>query len=189
MLIDATHPFAAQISANAASAAAAAGVPFVALRRPAWVPIPGDRWIDVPNLADAASTLPNVIGPTPGQVFLAIGRQELAPFRGLAHHFVIRSVEPPATTDLPPNTTIITARGPFLEENERTLFQHYNVMCLIVKNSGGITGAKLAAARALSLPVIMVARPEKPPAPVVADVAGALAWIHRQRNPRTDRGV
>jgi precorrin-6A/cobalt-precorrin-6A reductase len=172
-LIDATHPFAARISAHAAAAAATTAIPFVALRRPPWAAQSGDRWTVVASVQDAVLAL----GASPKRVFLAIGRQELGAFRDLPHHFVIRSVEPPNTTDLPQNATVITARGPFKENDEYALFLQYNISCVVTKNAGGVTGAKLAAARALSLPVIMIARPEKPPAPTVPDVAGVLDWI------------
>jgi precorrin-6A/cobalt-precorrin-6A reductase len=176
LLIDATHPFAARMSHNAVEAAAATGIPYLAIRRPPWKAGVGDRWCEVATLDEAAEAL----GAPPKNVFLAIGRQELAPFQHRDHNYVIRSVERPDAASLPANATIITARGPFTESDERALLQKYQIDWLVAKNSGGVTGAKLVAARALSVPVIMVARPEKPVAASVPDVAGALAWIDTQ---------
>jgi precorrin-6A/cobalt-precorrin-6A reductase len=177
-LVDATHPFAANISRNAVHAANATGTERLIIRRPAWQRTPQDCWIDVTCMQNAAASL----GATPRRVFLAVGRQDLEPFRPLPHHYVIRSVEAPASP--PQNATIITARGPFDLESERKLLLEHRIDVVVTKNSGGITGDKLLAARALQLPVIMVARPEKPAGPSVADHLGALAWLHD-----TDRGV
>jgi precorrin-6A/cobalt-precorrin-6A reductase len=177
MMIDATHPFAARMSHHASEAATATGIAFLAIRRPAWQAQPGDRWTQVADLIGAAEAL----GPIPRHVFLAIGRQELAPFRARPHHYVIRSVERPDAAEAPEGATLLTARGPFDEAAERDLFRKHNIDCLVTKNSGGVTGAKLVAARTLNLPVIIVTRPEKPPAPTVTDEAGALAWLHDTR--------
>ena len=174
-LIDATHPFAARISQNAQAAARIAGVPTVAVSRPPWVAQPGDHWIEVADMPTAAQAL----GAAPRRVFLTVGQQELAAFR-LApwHHYLIRSVEPPDPALLPPTTQCITARGPFREEAERALLEQQGVEVLVTKNSGGAaTAPKLAAARALGVPVIMVARPPAPPGRTVPDTAGALAWL------------
>ncbi len=131
-------------------------------------------------MQDAAA----VLGAIPRRVFLAVGRQELAPFHKARHHYVIRSVEPPAEAERPGNATIITARGPFDFESEQDLLRRHRIDILVTKNSGGVTGDKLVAARALGLPVIMVARPEKPAVHAVPDHHGALAWLHG-----TERGV
>src|SRR5215472_5143123 len=156
-LIDATHPFAAQISHNAAVAARATGTPLLVLQRPEWHPIAEDRWIAVNTMADAAQAL----GAKPRRVLLTIGRQDLASFAAVPwHHYVIRSVDPPPPETLPPRASIITARGPFIESKERRLFIERRIEVLVTKNSGGdATAAKLHAARALGLPVVMVARP------------------------------
>jgi precorrin-6A/cobalt-precorrin-6A reductase len=173
-LIDATHPFAAQIKANAARAAAMAGVPRIAVLRPAWQPQPGDLWTEAADMAGAFAA----IGRAPRRVFLAIGRQELGAF-GPPHAYLIRSVDPPDAP--PPGATIITARGPFAEDAERALLRDHRIDMLVTKNAGGdATAAKLAAARALRLPVIMVARPAPPEPPLVPDAAGALAWLRHQ---------
>jgi precorrin-6A/cobalt-precorrin-6A reductase len=177
LLIDATHPFAVQMKENAIEAAGATGVPLLAIRRPAWVPREGDRWIMVDSIEAAAAA----IGEAPRRVFLTTGRMELAPFVGAPQHFyVLRSVEAPAPEVLPPRVELITARGPFRAEDERTLLATHAIELIVTKNSGGTaTAAKLAAARALNLPVVMVRRPEVPDAPSVESVAEALAWLER----------
>ena len=174
-LIDATHPFAAQISRNAVAAAAVAGVPSLAVLRPAWAPCPGDRWTAVADMAAAARAL----GAEPLRVFLTVGQQELA-FFGLApwHSYLVRSVEPPDPALLPATSRVITARGPFREDEERHLLRHERIEALVTKNSGGAaTAPKLAAARALGVRVVMVERPPPPPGETVPDAAGALAWL------------
>ncbi len=173
-LIDATHPFAARISANAAEAAALAGVPRVTVLRPPWMPQPGDDWLCVPSMAHAAAAL----GPRTRRVFLTVGQNELAPF-GPPHAYLLRSVDPPA--DPPPNATVIAARGPFTEAADRALMAGHRTQVLVTKNSGGTAVAgKLAAARSLGLRVLMVDRPPPPTGELTPDAAGALAWLHGQ---------
>ena len=177
LVIDATHPFAVQMKANAIEATRAAGVPLLAIRRPAWVPREGDRWIMVESL-DAAA---DAIGEQPRRVFLTTGRLELAPFgRAPQHLYIVRSVEAPSPKDLPPRVELIAARGPFNLADERALLEARAVDVIVTKNSGGAgAAAKLDAARALSLPVIMVARPDLPETPSVPTVADALLWLER----------
>lgn len=173
LLVDATHPFAARISANAAAAAAATRVPLVTIRRPGWTREPGDRWTLVPDMAAAAAAL----GPRPARVLLAIGRQEVAAFRAAPHHrYLVRSIEPVAPGDLPPGAGTILARGPFDEPAERALLRDHAIDTVVAKDSGGAAAyAKIAAARALSLTVVMVARPPGPPA--LPTVEAALETI------------
>lgn len=175
-LIDATHPFAAVISANAAEAARRTGVPRLAVLRPAWAPAPGDRWTTVADMTTAVAAL----GPAPRRVFLTVGQQELAPFRAAPwHDYLVRSVEPPAPGALPPRARCITARGPFTEPEERQLLADAGIDVLVSKNSGGAaTAAKLAAARTLGIPVVLVARPTPPPPPWAATADAALGWLH-----------
>jgi precorrin-6A/cobalt-precorrin-6A reductase len=177
LLIDATHPFAVQMKANAVGAVRVAGVPLLAIRRPAWVQRDGDCWIMVESLAAAAAA----IGEERKRVLLTTGRMELAPFIAAPQHFyVLRSVEAPSPEDLPPHVALIAARGPFNFENEMGLLKAHAIEVTVTKNSGGeATAAKLDAARALKLPVIMVERPELPDAPSVETVAEALAWLER----------
>jgi precorrin-6A/cobalt-precorrin-6A reductase len=178
LLIDATHPFAAQISANAAVAAAECNVPYLMLVRPAWERVEGDRWIEVASYSEAALAL---LGQYQ-RVFLTIGRQELAAFAGLdAIWFLMRAIDPPALNTPVPNGKLLLARGPFTLEDERQLLLEYQIDTIVSKNSGGgATYAKIAAARELGLPVVMVQRPQIPDVEQVADVEGAIAWLIKQ---------
>ncbi|WP_405866769.1 cobalt-precorrin-6A reductase [Streptomyces sp. NBC_00005] len=171
-LVDATHPFAESITANAAQAAAASGVSAVVLRRPGWQPGPEDRWHMVTSLTAAADVLPR-FGP---RAFLTTGRLGLSAFAHLTDtHFVVRSVEPPEPP-MPPHTEVLLARGPFTVADETALLGEYLIDVLVTKDSGGeATAAKLTAARQLGLPVVVVRRPPLPDrASVVSDVAGVL---------------
>ncbi|MER6013868.1 cobalt-precorrin-6A reductase [Streptomyces bluensis] len=158
-VVDATHPFAAAITANAARAAAAAGVPAVVLRRPGWRPGPGDRWHPADSLTEAAALLPSL----GRRVFLTTGRLGLAAFTGLSEaHFLVRSVEAPEPP-LPPHSEVLLARGPFTVDGERALLREHRIDVLVTKDSGGeATAAKLVAARDLGLPVVVVRRPPLP---------------------------
>ncbi|MES5817961.1 cobalt-precorrin-6A reductase [Streptomyces sp. RG80] len=171
-LVDATHPFAEAITANAARAAAVTGVPTVVLRRPGWRPGPEDRWFPVGSLAEAAGLLP-LLGP---RVFLTTGRLGLAAFAHLTElHFVVRSVELP-DPPMPPRTEVLLARGPFTVDEESALLSTHCIDVLVTKDSGGAaTAAKLTAARQLALPVVVVRRPPLPAnVPSVPDVAAVL---------------
>jgi precorrin-6A/cobalt-precorrin-6A reductase len=163
-VVDATHPFAAGISANAARACAAADVPLVALRRPGWTPGPGDDWRPAADLADAAA---QVVG-LGRRALLAIGRQEVAAFAGVDDvWFLLRAIDPP-DPPLPPHHELLLARGPFALDDERALLRAHAIDVVVTKDSGGdATRAKLDAARELGLPVLMVRRP---PVPEGADV-------------------
>lgn len=175
VLVDATHPYAATISENAVQAATMAGIPHVAFRRPPWTPLPGDRWTEVANTRDAVRAL----GSTPRRVFLALGRQEIAPFGGAPqHHYLVRSVEP-IDPPLPvPHATYIQARGPFSEESDRALLQIHRIAVVVSKNSGGSAAyGKIAAARGIGTEVILLRRPSLPNAPSVTTVEEALAFL------------
>ncbi|MEG4073654.1 cobalt-precorrin-6A reductase [Microcoleus sp. Pol14C2] len=178
LLIDATHPFAAQISANAAVAAAECNVPYLMLVRPAWERVEGDRWIEVASHSEAARAL---LGLSQ-RVFLTIGRQELAAFAGLdAIWFLMRAIDPPALNSPIPNGKLLLARGPFSLEEERQLLLEYGIDTIVSKNSGGgATYAKIVAARELGIPVVMVQRPPIADVEQVADVEGAIAWLVKQ---------
>lgn len=169
-VVDATHPFATRIKASAATL----DVPRVVVLRPAWQAVPGDRWTEVADMPAAFAAL----GTVPQRVFLTVGQQELVPF-GPPHHYVVRSVDAPAVP--PAGALIITARGPFAEAAERALLLDHRIGVVVTKNSGGsATAGKLAAARSLGLPVILVARPSRPTGLIVPDAAGALAWLADQ---------
>jgi precorrin-6A/cobalt-precorrin-6A reductase len=174
LVVDATHPFAAVMPFNAAEACRRSGVPLVKLCRPAWTPVPGDRWTGVPDLDAAASTL--VVGGA-RRVFLTTGRQELDPFRALRGIvFLVRSIEPPDLTGFE-SATALLARGPFAVDAERTLLREYSIDTLVTKNSGGsATSAKLEAARELGIAVVMVERPSRPAVACVDSVAAAVRW-------------
>jgi precorrin-6A/cobalt-precorrin-6A reductase len=172
-VVDATHPFAARMTANAVAATAAAGVPLLVLRRPGWTAGPGDRWHRVPDAAAAVALLPRL----GSRVFLATGRGDLAAFAGLDAWFLLRAVDPPPPP-LPARHHLVLARGPFTADAERALLREHRVDVLVTRDSGGeLTAAKLVAARELGLPVVLIARPPAPDAPAVASVEEAVAWL------------
>ena len=173
-VIDATHPFAAQISANALAAAARAGAALVALERPPWQAGPGDDWHEVADAEAAAAALPGD-GST---VFLAIGRQGLGPFRGRGHRWVLRFAEA-AEHPLGAEAALVVARGPFDVAGDVALMRAHRVRRLVAKNAGGTAAeAKLAAARSLAIPVVMIRRPALPARPVARSVPEVMGWLH-----------
>ncbi|MEV0946737.1 cobalt-precorrin-6A reductase [Rhodococcus sp. NPDC049939] len=174
-IVDATHPFAARITANVVEAASRCNIPLLLLRRPEWVRRTGDDWREVADLADAAQLLPDV----GSRVFLTIGRQGVDSFAALgALWFLVRAIDPP-DADMPPQSRLLLARGPFTSAAERELMQEHRINVLVTKNSGGDqTYGKVAAARAMGIPVLMIRRPPLPPGvDVVHDVAGVMAWL------------
>jgi precorrin-6A/cobalt-precorrin-6A reductase len=178
-VVDATHPFAAVMSRNAAEACARAGVPLLALRRPAWEKQAGDRWMEVSSMANAVTAL----GETPRRVFLTVGRLELSPFAAAPQHsYLVRTIEPIGDALPAPLVIAIRDRPPFNEAAERALMRREGIEVLVTKNSGGAaTYAKIAAARALGLPVIVVSRPGKPEGVrEVTTAEEAFAWL---KNP------
>jgi precorrin-6A/cobalt-precorrin-6A reductase len=187
LLIDATHPYAARISANAAKAARQAGVRIIALRRPGWEPVDGDRWTLVDTVAGAVKAL----GEAPRRVFLALGRQEVAAFEAAPqHHYLIRSVDPVEPKLAVPDATYLMSRGPFREANERALIESNCIDALVSKNSGGeaIYG-KIAAARALGIEVVMIRRPSLPDEPSAETVEALAAMVDHFVKPVAERGV
>lgn len=176
-VVDATHPFAQDISANAAAACVRTGTPLVAVVRPPWVASEGDRWHEVPSLTDAAALLPSL----GRRVFLTTGRQGLAEFASLAQTwFLIRCVDPPSGP-LPRRCEIVLARGPYDAAAERALMRQYGIDVLVTKNSGGkLTAGKLTAARELGIAVVMVARPFRPDVPACESAADAENWLLHQ---------
>jgi precorrin-6A/cobalt-precorrin-6A reductase len=183
-VIDATHPFAARISANAIAACAAAGTPLLAIERPPWTPGPGDDWRAAADLDAAAATL---AAAAPTTVFLAVGRLHLDAFAAAPQHrYLLRLVDPPAGPLPLPDAEVVVARGPFRAGDDAAMLRDKGVRLVVAKNAGGDGAeAKLVAARALGLPVVMVARPPIPPRPTVASVEAALAWLAHG----ADRGV
>lgn len=187
LLVDATHPYAARISANAVAAAAAAGIPLLALRRPAWQQARGDRWIGVESVAGAVRAL----GEAPRCVFLALGRQEVAAFEAAPQHrYLVRSVDPVVPPLTLPGATFVVARGPFAETGDRELLEAHGIDTIVCKNSGGAaTYGKIAAARSLGIPVIMIERPALPEVPSAADIDELVQMIDHLVDPVEKRGV
>lgn len=173
-LIDATHPFAARISANAIAAAELANVPLLALTRPEWVDGPGDRWTRVADTEQAVAAL----GSGPARVFLALGRQTIGDFGSAPQHFyLLRFVDAAAPPALPRHHLVVD-RGPFTLAGELALLHEHRIQMIVAKNAGGSGArAKLDAARELGLPVVMIDRPFIPPRPQVSSVAAVLDWL------------
>jgi precorrin-6A/cobalt-precorrin-6A reductase len=175
-LIDATHPFAAQMSRHAVEAAAITQTPLLAFERAPWQAAKGDLWQHVPNMAGAVAALPD----DPARVFLAIGRQSLEDFAARPqHHYLLRLVDQPATLPLP-HVTALIARGPFTLQGDLDLLQSHRITHIVAKNAGGVGArAKIDAARQLDLPVIMIDRPFVPERPSVDSVEKVLQCLHR----------
>ncbi|MFT4012142.1 MAG: cobalt-precorrin-6A reductase [Paracoccus sp. (in: a-proteobacteria)] len=178
-VIDATHPFASGMSRNAVAACARAGVALIALERPPWPEAPGDNWVHAPDFARAAAALP---GDGSG-VFLAIGRQNLAPFLGRDHRWLLRFAEVAAHPL--PDATLVVSRGPFSVVGDLDLMRRHRIRHLVAKNAGGRAAvAKLVAARELGIRVVMIARPPLPARRMAGHPDQVLAWLHG-----ADRGV
>lgn len=177
-VVDATHPFAARISAHAVAACARTSVPLIAFSRPRWMPEPGDRWVEVADIPGAVARL--AILPPQG-VFLTTGRLDLAAFRAAPHHrYVVRTIDPPAETEALPGMVPVLGRGPFPVDDEAALMARHDIRLLVTKNSGGeASAAKLTAARRLGLPVLMVSRPALPPRAETDRLDGVMDWIGR----------
>jgi precorrin-6A/cobalt-precorrin-6A reductase len=184
-LVDATHPFAVTITANAARAAGETGVPRLVLRRPGWDADPS--WESVADIHESAAAVlrwhgavtPTVLDMPAEAVFLTTGRRDLGVFAGdREHRFLVRTVDPP-DGPVPPRTTLILDRGPYTVAGETGLMREHGIGLLVTKNSGGpMTAAKLEAARDLGVHVVMVQRPSLPPGSVtVPTVAEAMHWI------------
>jgi precorrin-6A/cobalt-precorrin-6A reductase len=172
-VVDATHPFAAQMSRNAIMACARVGVPLIGLQRPAWRAGEGDLWTHVDDIQSAIAALPD----QPARVFLAIGKQNLAGFAARPHHYLLRLVDAPSAPPLP-DCTVVLARGPFDAAQDLALLQAHRISHIVAKNAGGAGAeAKLIAARSLSLPVILIDRPKLPARRVLAEVAEVMAWL------------
>ncbi len=183
-VVDATHPFAAGMSANAVAACEEAGVPLIALTRPPWLEMDGDRWRRVPDIAGAVDALN---GP-PRRVMLAIGRMHLTAFEIRPQHFyLLRLVDPPATPPGFPDHHVVVSRGPFTEDGDMALMRDHAVDLVVSKNSGGTAAyAKIAAARSLGIPVVMIDRPDLPARREVGSVEAVMAWL---AHAGAERGV
>jgi precorrin-6A/cobalt-precorrin-6A reductase len=178
-VIDATHPYAACISRNAAEAAAMASVPVLHLVRPAWDTVSGDIWHGVADAAEAAAWLNASSLPDGSAVLLTIGRSELcafAPVRRL--RLIARGIEEPGGEVQAMLDRLILDRGPFTLDGERCLMVDTGTACLVAKNSGGTASyPKIRAARDLGLPVVMIERPPAPSGPSVGTVSEAVSWV------------
>ncbi|MBT6290140.1 MAG: cobalt-precorrin-6A reductase [Rhodospirillaceae bacterium] len=177
MVIDATHPFAAEIAANVFAACRGTGLPRLKFLRPPWVPQSGDNWIEVGLVADAVSYLRD----HSSTVFLTIGTREIAAFACLENcRFLVRYIHPPKDGVPLKNCEVVVDRGPFLEPGETELLRSNGVQYLVSKNSGGDgAAAKLAAARRLGIPVIMINRPAPPAGGIAEAQEDAIAWLQK----------
>ncbi len=175
-VVDATHPFAAQMTRHAVEACAGSQIPLIGFERAAWQPGQGDRWTSVPDLDAAARCLPEA----PAHVFLAIGKLGLAAFAARPDlRYLLRLVDPPDAVPLP-RATVVVARGPFDADVDAALMRAHAVTHVVAKNAGGEGArAKLTAARRLGLPVVMVERPAQSARRLARSVAGVLDWLDR----------
>ncbi|MBT2771695.1 cobalt-precorrin-6A reductase [Halomonas sp. ISL-60] len=174
-IVDATHPFAAQMSANVVTAAAQCGVKTIALTRPAWRPVDGDQWQSVASIDEAVSAL----AYPPQRVLLAIGRMHLAAFAAQPqHHYVLRLVDQPTRPPSLADYTAVIDRGPFTLEGELALLETQCIERIVCKNSGGEGAAsKLIAARGLGLPVVMIERPQQPSRLEAHSIEDVMSWL------------
>jgi precorrin-6A/cobalt-precorrin-6A reductase len=172
-VVDATHPFAATITAHAATACRRLGLPSVILARPAW---PNGRAIVVGSDRQAADV---VTGHGFSRVFLTTGRSGTAAFSGVDAWFLIRAVTAPDGHTLPPRHQLMLSRGPYRYDDELRLLRDHDIDAVVTKNSGGdMTRAKLDAAEALGVAVVMVDRPALPDGvQTVSTVDAAVEWV------------
>lgn len=179
-VVDATHPFAEQITANAAAACAEVGCALLRLSRPSWAGRPeAAAWHWVDSIAQAKT----VAGERGNRVFLAIGRKSLGEFAGWTDRYVLVRVVDEPDFAVPGAWEVLRARGPFRVDAERDLLSDRRIDVLVTKDSGGPADAKLDAARELGVPVVIVARPPLPAGfEVVTSVAEAAEWVQRRRS-------
>lgn len=180
LLIDATHPFATQISFNAAEAATVVGIPRLMLVRPPWQQVSGDTWLEVADTNAAATALEN----RARRVFLTIGRQEVSAFAHLHNiWFLMRMIDPPTPKTVLPPGLVLCDRGPFALHQEREILIHHQIDTIVSKNSGGdATYAKIIAARELGVKVVIIQRPAIPPGEKVLDAESAVVWLVERFN-------
>jgi precorrin-6A/cobalt-precorrin-6A reductase len=175
-VVDATHPYADQMSAHAVAACRETGVPLASLVRAEWPRHAGDQWQVVGDTEGGAKA----VGVEPRRVFLSLGRQDVHVFAAAPqHHYLARLIERPEQDTLPPDLRLLQARGPFDRADEERLLRHKRIDVMVSKNAGGTaTYAKIEAARALGVPVVMIARPLKPAGVVMTDIDACVAWLH-----------
>jgi precorrin-6A/cobalt-precorrin-6A reductase len=174
-VIDATHPFAAQMSRHAVLACAVTGTPYIAFERAPWCAGPGDDWRNVSDIDAAVAALPQA----PERVFLAIGRQNIAAFATRPKHFyLLRLVDAPAAVLPVRDAAVVLARGPFTCDGDLALLRAHRITLVVAKNAGGEGArAKLDAARILRVPVIMIARPQLPERRLAHSVDDVMRWL------------
>lgn len=174
-VVDATHPFAAEMSRNAVVACAATGTALIALERAPWTKMAGDNWVEVVNEATAAATLPD----QRASVFLAIGRQHLAAFASRPQHaYTVRFVDASDTALPLPDARVIVSRGPFTLAGDLELMRSHGIEWIVARNAGGSGArAKIDAARELGLPVVMITRPDLPERPRTESIEDVLAFL------------
>ena len=174
-VVDATHPFATQISRNAVEACAMTQTPLIAHERSEWLAQPGDNWQHVPDTQTAVAALP----ANPARIFLAIGKQTLPAFAAQPQHFyLLRLVDAPDAALPVPNAEVILERGPFTVESDIALMRAHAITHIVAKNSGGIGAlAKLEAARCLHLPVILIARPAITDRLIARSIPAVMEWL------------
>jgi precorrin-6A/cobalt-precorrin-6A reductase len=167
------------MSANAVAACDATRTPLVVFSRPPWTREPGDHWIEVVAMDECVTAL----GVRPKTVFLTQGRLQLAAFaRAPQHRYIVRAIDRPTEIGALPNCKLILARGPFSLADELALMKRERIEALVTKNSGGLaTYAKIEAARALEIEVVIVRRPPAPEAETLHDLDAVLAWIAAHR--------
>jgi precorrin-6A/cobalt-precorrin-6A reductase len=172
-VVDATHPYAATITAHAAEVCSELAIPHVVLSRPAWPP--GGAILVDGDVAAAKAVQDNGFK----RVFLTTGRSGVAVFRDVDAWFLIRAVTAPDPRTLPPSRELVLSRGPYRYDDEFALLTEHRTECLVTKNSGGdMTRPKLDAAAALDVPVVMVNRPMLPDGvTTVSTVDDAVAWV------------
>jgi precorrin-6A/cobalt-precorrin-6A reductase len=174
-VVDATHPFAVEMSRNAVAACATTGTALIALERAPWQRSPGDNWIEVEDVAAAAAALPEQCA----RVFLAIGRRHLAPFAARPQHaYTLRFADAPDGALPMPDASVVVSRGPFTLAGDLDLMRSRDIEWIVARNAGG-TGAlaKIEAARQLGLPVVMVARPALPERQSTESINHVLAFL------------
>jgi precorrin-6A/cobalt-precorrin-6A reductase len=185
-IVDATHPFAEQMSSNARAAAAQTGIPLIRLTRPAWRAQENDRWTEVDDMPSAV----NALGECPRRVFLTVGRLQLAAFAHAPQHFyLVRTIDPVGDDHGLADARFIEARGPFLPECEERLMREHRIDVLVTKNSGGTaSNGKLEAARRLGLEVILLRKPGEL-GDATSDIAKVIAVIEAHHARPALRGV
>jgi precorrin-6A/cobalt-precorrin-6A reductase len=185
-VVDATHPYAAQISFNAVVACQRLAIPLATVLRQSWQPQADDLWRDVRNVEAAAGAL----GPEPKRVFLSLGRQELGAFaKSPQHHYIARMIDPPDGIALPPDIRLVFDRGPFDRQAEIALLRQEQIDVMVCKNSGAAAVyPKIEATRELGIPVVMIARPHKACGYALENPQGAIGWLEQQFTHRATSG-